>query len=302
MKKKLGKSVSGGIVWLMIALFLSHNLYPLGRVYAQEMGEEDEVPFRVEKMIAVLDLEMEVGVDKALTTPLTNTMISKLVGLKVYDVIDRANRDAILSEQGFQLKDCVDEECRVQAGRLLGVGKIVVGNISKIGEVYYINVQLINVETAMVEKSALDKCVGTIDALFEAIENAALDIAGIPRKPGILIINSTPPSAVVYIDGEKVGQTTLRTEVKPGKRKVMVTARGYKLGEQMVTVQPGLTTSMEFTLKKEPRKWYTSWWFLSLLGAAAASGVTAVALSVGGEEGDGGEEPTGKLIIDTDPP
>ncbi len=185
----------------MIALFFSHNLYPLGRVYAQEMGGEEEAPFRVENMIAVLDLNLVGGVNKALTTTLTNALINELVGLKVYDVIDRANRDKILSEQGFQLKDCVEEECRVEAGRMLGVGKIVVGNVFKVGEAHFINIQLINVETGMVEKSAMDKCVGTIDKLVDLMSTLVAKLVGVKIKQevGVKSMESTSTGEMGYI-------------------------------------------------------------------------------------------------------
>ncbi len=201
MKRKLGKSASSGIVWLIIALFLSHDLYPLGRAYAQETGGREEEPFRVEKMIAVLDLNLVGGANKALTTTLTNALINELVGLRVYDVIDRANRNKILSEQGFQLKDCVEEECRVEAGRLLGVGKIVVGSVSKVGEAHFINIQLINVETGMVEKSAMDKCVGTIDKLVDLMSPLVAKLVGVKMKPevGVKGMESTSTEEMVYI-------------------------------------------------------------------------------------------------------
>jgi sulfatase modifying factor 1 len=200
-QKKLNKSASGVIVWFVIALFPGHNLYPLDRVYAQETRGSEEKPFRVEKMIAVLDLDLVGGANKALTTTLTNALINELVGLRVYDVIDRANRDKILSEQGFQLKDCVGEECRVEAGRLLGVGKIVVGNVSKVGEAHFINIQLINVETGMVEKSAMDKCVGPIDKLVDLMSDLVAKLIGVKMKPevGVKIMESTSTEEMVYI-------------------------------------------------------------------------------------------------------
>jgi TolB-like protein len=100
-------------------------------------------------MIAVLDMQCGKGVDKALATPLTNVIIEELVKIGTYKVIDRANRDKILGEQGFQQHGCVSDKCVVEMGQMLGVGKIVVGTIDLIGQTYIINLQLINVQTGL---------------------------------------------------------------------------------------------------------------------------------------------------------
>jgi len=135
----------------------------------------DEPQKRVMKFIAVIDIQCGEGVNKNLSAPLTNVIIDELVKIGTYTVIDRANRDKILSEQGFQ-QTCHVGECVVEMGRLLGVGKIVVGNIDLVGSAYLINLQLINVETAAVENSVNKKCKCDEEGLIDAIRGAAAEL------------------------------------------------------------------------------------------------------------------------------
>jgi curli biogenesis system outer membrane secretion channel CsgG len=93
-----------------------------------------EPALRVSDYIAVLDIKTDESVPKSIGSALSDALINEVVHAGTYNVIDRANRDRILKEQGFQQLECVKEECRVEAGKLLGVGKIVVGSITRLGQ------------------------------------------------------------------------------------------------------------------------------------------------------------------------
>ena len=138
----------------------------------------DEEPKRVMNFIAVMDLNCGKGIDAEACKALTDVIIHELVKVGTFTVIDRANRDRILAEQGFQQTGCVDESCTVEAGRLLGVGKIVVGSISKVGATYLINLQLVNVQSAAVEISASEECKCELDGLIQAVRNATRKLMG----------------------------------------------------------------------------------------------------------------------------
>jgi len=139
----------------------------------------DEPVKRVMNFIAVMDLRCGTGIDKETGVALTEILINEMVKMKKYTVIDRANRDKILSEAGYQQAGCVDTSCTIEMGRQLGVGKIIIGSISKIGKTYVVNVQLINVETAAIETSASETCEGCeVDKLIGSISNAAHKLMG----------------------------------------------------------------------------------------------------------------------------
>ena len=108
---------------------------------------------RIDTMIAVFDLEVKGKVDKDVSHPISESIRNEIVRTGKYEVIDRGNMNKILGEQKFQLSGCAAGECIVEAGQLLGVGKIITGSISLIGSTYYLSLSLINVESGEVEKS-----------------------------------------------------------------------------------------------------------------------------------------------------
>lgn len=148
------------------------------------VGASAEQPaYRVETLIAVLDIQCGEGVNKSLATPLTNVIIEELVKLKIYTVIDRANRDKILAEQGFQQSGCASDACVVEMGQLLGVGKIVVGTLDLIGQTYIVNLQIVNVQTGAVEAAASERCKCDLDGLIDTVINATKKLFGQAPAP-----------------------------------------------------------------------------------------------------------------------
>ncbi len=161
-------------------------------LFAVGSGADDEPEKRVMNFLAVMDLNCGKIVTKDNCAVLTDMVIDELVKAKKYTVIDRANRDKILGEAGFQLTGCVDESCTVEAGRILGVGKIVVGKVSKLGQTYIVSLQLLNVETAAVEVSAKETCKKCeIDDLITTVSNTARKLMGqAPLPTGSTTISS----------------------------------------------------------------------------------------------------------------
>jgi curli biogenesis system outer membrane secretion channel CsgG len=75
---------------------------------------------------------------------------TELVNTGVYNVIEKANMDKILAEAAFQQSGCTTSECAAQIGKLLNVQQMIVGNLSKLMDTYYITVNLVEVETGKI--------------------------------------------------------------------------------------------------------------------------------------------------------
>jgi len=73
--------------------------------------------------IAVLSLDAH-GISGSEADVLATRLRSLLVNLAKYDVVDRSRMEDILKEQGFQQTGCTSNECVVEAGKLLGVQKM----------------------------------------------------------------------------------------------------------------------------------------------------------------------------------
>lgn len=77
---------------------------------------------------------------------------------QAFEMLERRNVDLILREQGFQQSGaCNTADCQVQVGQLLGVERIVVGEVSKVGKIFTLNLKMIDVASgANLKSHALD--------------------------------------------------------------------------------------------------------------------------------------------------
>ncbi|MDP2863799.1 MAG: CsgG/HfaB family protein [Desulfobacterales bacterium] len=117
----------------------------LSGAFAAEKKNKPEIK-TVDNYVAIFDFEVR-DKDKDISRPLADKVIHEFSQSDKYEVIDRGNMNKILKEQKFQMSDCVAQECKVEAGQILGVGKIVNGSVGMVGKVYYLTLQLIDVKT-----------------------------------------------------------------------------------------------------------------------------------------------------------
>jgi len=212
------------------------------------------------KFIAVLDLEVAKGLPGEAKVTLSDLLREQLVNTGRFRVVDRNNMDKVLKEQGFQLSDCTSKECAVQVGRMLGVEKMVTGNLTKLGQTYIISVQMTNVETGEIEQMASDRCASCeVDQLLDTIVTVASKLAGVPvaerepappkpraPEPGKISITSQPSKARILVNGQDQGTTpNLITGLKPGAYEVRVQKQGFLEFVQRVNVDPGAALSVD---------------------------------------------------------
>lgn len=249
--------------------------------------------------MAVMDLQVGPGLPEELGSTLSQKIGEVLINTRKYLIIDRASIGIMMEEIARSQGGCFDESCALEAGKLLSAQIIITGKVSKLGaDECQISAKMTDVERGEIMRMASDLSECSGQALNEAAENVAFDLAGIERKPGKLIIQSNPGGGTVYVDGNNVGTTPLDTEVRPGKHTVIVTKKGYDNAEQVITVAPGVSMSLNVTLKKAEKKWYNTWWFYSIVGVAALGAVGGgVAAAGGGGNGGGGATPVGSLNL-----
>lgn len=63
-----------------------------------------------------------------------------------YTMVERAQIDKVISEQGFQRSSLTDAQA-VKVGRILNVSKVVVGKVSRLGGQYQVDVRVVDVES-----------------------------------------------------------------------------------------------------------------------------------------------------------
>ncbi len=131
--------------------------------------------------IAVIELDAD-GVTTGEARTITSKLRNELIKTGNFEVIERGKMNEILKEQGFQNTGCTSQECVVEMGRLIGVNKIIAGDIGKVGKLHIINLRIINVATGKVEKAVEEITRNGLEEVYlDGIKRA---VAKLPRIKG----------------------------------------------------------------------------------------------------------------------
>ena len=102
--------------------------------------------------VAVLDFK-GLGLSEVETAAITDQMRNDLVNLKAFTVLDRSQTDKVLGELAFQQEGLTEADQAAKIGQILNVEYIVTGRVTKLGEAYQVNAQMIDVETVEIVRS-----------------------------------------------------------------------------------------------------------------------------------------------------
>jgi formylglycine-generating enzyme required for sulfatase activity len=100
----------------------------------------------------------------------------------------------------FSVSECVTGKCSgiVEAGRLLGVAKVIIGSANMVGKTYYLSLSLIDIHTGVIERVAEDKTKGDVDELIEStkrlIKKLLGEKEGEEQQPESMIMESSKPA------------------------------------------------------------------------------------------------------------
>jgi hypothetical protein len=134
-----------------------------------------------EKMrVAVVDLKAD-GVPARTARTVSDMIRTDMVNTGRFTVIERAQMDAIMKEQGLQMTGCTDQDCAVQVGKIVSARKILVGSVSPLGTAIVINVRIVDVEKGLVDYAAREKAASeaTLDTAVSLLtKNLSGRIAG----------------------------------------------------------------------------------------------------------------------------
>ena len=199
------KAIKALFVLLFLILTVSGSL-------AAEKNNKPEIK-TVDNYIAVFDFEVTTG-DKGISRPLTESVRREIVLSGKYKVIDRGNMEKILGEQKLQMSGCVSGECIVEAGQLLGVGKLISGTVSMVGKTYYLTLSLISVKTGEIENVAEDTCKCEVDELLGSTKRLAKKLLGEKVEQPIASAVVAKPAGPEQKITNSIGMTFVY--IKPG--------------------------------------------------------------------------------------
>jgi TolB-like protein len=157
---RLNSFLVPSVVRFVLIVYLTSIVVPLS--FSQEKR------LRAKKInLAVLDFEARGGVSKEDAASLSDAFQGKIIETGEFIVVDRNRIKSILQEQGFQQSEaCSQVECIVEVGKILKVEKMFAGTIGKVGRIYTVNVQLIDVATAEIMQNKSRNHEGEIEELL----------------------------------------------------------------------------------------------------------------------------------------
>jgi len=130
--------------------------------------------------ISVLDLTPH-GISHVVAAQLSDRLRVELHETDRFEVMERERMEEILEEQAFQLSDVCDTEvCAVEIGKLIGVQKMVIGSLGRLGRAYTLSIRMVDVETGIVERTAKEDYRGPVeDLLTVPVPRLAKRLAGL---------------------------------------------------------------------------------------------------------------------------
>ncbi len=115
--------------------------------------------------IAILPLSAN-AISASEVKALSNRLSIELFNTGRFSILERSQMKAILDEQGFQQSGCTSTECAVEAGQLLNVEQMITGSVSRVGQIYSVEVRLINVETGKIDAVGVTDIRGGIEEVL----------------------------------------------------------------------------------------------------------------------------------------
>lgn len=229
---KLKKSIALGTIFTLIL-----PMVPISSA-AAEAGKES-----LEKnSLAVLDLDNKGGLEGSQIILLSAAVRDEFFLSGRYEIMSPAEMNDRLQARGIELTVCSTEACIRMVGKVLGVEKLVVGTIEKLGRIYILTLQLVDVVNGEIEETASDEYLGPAGELIGPIKKIARKIARVSLPPtleGIRIV-SAPEGATVYLNGEPRGHTPLLLpELEPGEYRLRIVLKEHEQYEEVFTLIPG---------------------------------------------------------------
>ncbi|MDY6933307.1 MAG: CsgG/HfaB family protein [Spirochaetota bacterium] len=125
--------------------------------------------------IVIMNLKAD-GVSERMARTASNMLRSEFINIGTFTIVERAQMDMILKEQGLQQTGCTDQECAVQMGRLMSARKILVGEVSPMGKSIIMTVRIVDVEKGVSEFAATQKATSE-DVLDQSVSRIAQKIS-----------------------------------------------------------------------------------------------------------------------------
>lgn len=147
--------------------------------------------------VAVLPFTGNSAVNAEELNAITSRFESELMAQGTFRVLERRNVDAILREQGFQQSGaCNTSDCQVEVGQMLGVERIVTGEVTRMEKLWSLNLRMVDVGTGAVASSHVLDIKGKLETVLRG---------GCPEMAEIIAGKKQPGNSRTVLAEEKKG-------------------------------------------------------------------------------------------------
>lgn len=159
-------------------------------------------------VVAVFDIDAPKNKRK-LARDLTDYLRVQLSQTRRMTIVDKSEQEAQLKrlvreQKKASYKACVDEACQIPLGKELAANQILKSKLLKVGSVYILQAELIDVATAASVGGASVRTEGSDDALVSAVEKLAAQLVGAKDRPPVEKQTSGPQFSAAVLDMQKI--------------------------------------------------------------------------------------------------
>lgn len=153
---------------------------------------------KIRENIAVIDFEGK-DVSASEASIFTDFLRTELVKTGTFNVVDKTNMEKILREVAFQQTGVTSTEDAAKMGQILNVRKMVIGSVARLGNAYFVTANLVDVESAKIDRSETLRS-DNIDALPDTASTIAERFSGV-----VVIERMAVVRKIVLVISPKIG-------------------------------------------------------------------------------------------------
>ncbi|MEL6588785.1 MAG: hypothetical protein AAFQ68_01820 [Bacteroidota bacterium] len=140
-----------------------------------------------------------------------NLLRLELQKLKRYQVMDKYDMQDLLAESEIDMMSCYSTRCLLEAGKVLGVDKMITGNAERFMDKIIITIKIVEVSSGKIEASEVGEYLNMEDELQNMLMLSLNNLLGIENDP--MIVNNlayydilqTPRSSRIINNGPRIG-------------------------------------------------------------------------------------------------
>jgi TolB-like protein len=194
----MSKKICRGVAFMLALVFVSTGL----------LAKHAAGP-RAQYTLAVLHLEVNGRITAEEGAALTSRLAAELAGTGIFIITDQSVVESTLQTAGLSETGCSTTECGMQAGKLLSTQLVVNGSIRKVGQLYFVEAQMIHSNSGQVVQKVSEDFDGDMERLLNFMTTVARKLVGkSAASTGAVRTVSDTPEMQSAAAPEQSGMTT----------------------------------------------------------------------------------------------